>query len=697
MIRVVLEIALYIWSNSTQMCQVLLPYNYAITVLATLGDMGICLKLYLVMNVKDPATTKIVLKSFVLSSYGATLASLCALLFAHQYSYNQESNLLCLFTGVWRWVLGSCFALTLAANLIVFSLTIVNSFKFLPESPKQRAIVMATRLVIVSMIKWSVALFVTIDHNLNLNDFTAVTLDILVLQRGTLDALVYFWNMRTAERARDNVAFDYFLSVPELPPANLSITKVDWDNREQIGSGTYGDVYRCTHGKMGEHVAVKVVGMISELLPSAQEELKMEAYVMTRMQHPNIVTVHGVQEDPVEGRFAMIMEYCAGGSLETLLYRSKQTLSYGRLLQLAADAAAGMRYLHRHKIVHRDLKPANLLLTAVDRPSDPRQMYAGSLGVLKITDFGTSRLIKDMAVNNQRYESFMTTTSQGERSSRSNNGSAADLLGLDWSHPLLGEHRSGLSNRLSTDSGGPGARTRQGGSARGGFSGGSGVGERGKRWSIATSDLQTGLAGTPVYIAPEILRLNMANDGGSVPKSAYAPSSDVYAFGIVLWEMYTRRAPYSDEEDLAAGGAGGGGGVFEAIINGHRPAIPDDMPTEYKCILEECWHPNPKRRPWFCDLSPRLQTMATEVATIEQAGEERAARDERRRAIESQDADHGGSPSTGTYSTRTPSSPGLSLHEASRPTASTNLEGRGSSHITTLGSSRVTVLTDLDK
>lgn len=66
----------------------------------------------------------------------------------------------------------------------------------------------------------------------------------------------------------------------------------------------------------------------------------------------------------------------------------KASLSYGRLLQLAADAAAGMRYLHRHKIVHRDLKPANLLLTAVDRPADPRQMYAGAFGDLKITDFG---------------------------------------------------------------------------------------------------------------------------------------------------------------------------------------------------------------------------------------------------------------------------------------------------------------------
>lgn len=130
----------------------------------------------------------------------------------------------------------------------------------------------------------------------------------LVLQRGTLDAIVYFWNMRTAERAHDNMAFDYFSSVPELPPPNLSLSKGDWDNREQIGSGTYGDVYRCAHGKSGEYVAVKVVGMIAELLPSAQEELKMEAYVMTRMEHPNIVTVHGVQQDPVEGRFAMVME-----------------------------------------------------------------------------------------------------------------------------------------------------------------------------------------------------------------------------------------------------------------------------------------------------------------------------------------------------------------------------------------------------
>ena len=54
------------------------------------------------------------------------------------------------------------------------------------------------------MLKWSIALFVTIDHNLNLNAVTDVILDILVLQRGTLDALVYFWNTRTAEQARDH-------------------------------------------------------------------------------------------------------------------------------------------------------------------------------------------------------------------------------------------------------------------------------------------------------------------------------------------------------------------------------------------------------------------------------------------------------------------------------------------------------------
>eukprot|EP00618_Florenciella_parvula_P006392 CAMPEP_0119502718 /NCGR_PEP_ID=MMETSP1344-20130328/24101_1 /TAXON_ID=236787 /ORGANISM="Florenciella parvula, Strain CCMP2471" /LENGTH=114 /DNA_ID=CAMNT_0007538949 /DNA_START=115 /DNA_END=456 /DNA_ORIENTATION=+ len=114
---------------------------------------------------------------------------------------------------------------------------------------------MATRLVIVSMIKWSVALFITIDHNLNLNAWTAAVLDMLVLQRGTLDAIVYFWNMRTAEQAHDNVAIDYFSSVPELPPPNISLSKADWDNREQIGSGTYGDVYRCAHGKLGEQVA----------------------------------------------------------------------------------------------------------------------------------------------------------------------------------------------------------------------------------------------------------------------------------------------------------------------------------------------------------------------------------------------------------------------------------------------------------
>ena len=133
-----------------------------------------------------------------------------------------------------------------------------------------------------------------------------------------------------------------------------------------------------------------------------------------------------------------------------------------------------------------------------------------------------------------RYDSFLSNTSKA--SSRSENGSAADLLGervvfnderldaplmrpTERSEKLSSVRLSGSSHR------GIGSRGVGGGGSGvvgGGFGVGAGVGTgggggaggawKGTRWSFAASDLQTGLAGTPVYIAPEILRLSKANE-----------------------------------------------------------------------------------------------------------------------------------------------------------------------------------------
>ncbi|KAG0992913.1 hypothetical protein G6F27_014158 [Rhizopus arrhizus] len=72
-------------------------------------------------------------------------------------------------------------------------------------------------------------------------------------------------------------------------------------------------------------------------------------------------------------------------------------------------------------------------------------------------------------------------------------------------------------------------------------------------------------------------------------------SSDIYALGIVLWEISSHgQPPYADIQNDVA--------LSLKILKGHREKIPDDTPLDYKQKIEQCWHANPARRPDAKDL-----------------------------------------------------------------------------------------------
>jgi len=90
--------------------------------------------------------------------------------------------------------------------------------------------------------------------------------------------------------------------------------------------------------------------------------------------HPNVVHLLGASLDGPQP--VIILEFCAGGSLERLLFESNANFSEVYKMQLVRGIAAGMLHLHKHNIVHRDLAARNILLTASGHP--------------KISDFGMS-------------------------------------------------------------------------------------------------------------------------------------------------------------------------------------------------------------------------------------------------------------------------------------------------------------------
>jgi hypothetical protein len=150
---------------------------------------------------------------------------------------------------------------------------------------------------------------------------------------------------------------------------------------EEIGRGAMGAVYLGRDPKINRPVAIKAIDLSTEFDPDELEEASQrflrEAETAGRLNHPNIVTIFDVGES---GGLAYIaMEFLRGKHLNE--HSSPDALlPVPLVLELVARAGDALHYAHKQNIVHRDIKPANI-------------MYDAASDGLKITDFGTARLI----------------------------------------------------------------------------------------------------------------------------------------------------------------------------------------------------------------------------------------------------------------------------------------------------------------
>ena len=144
----------------------------------------------------------------------------------------------------------------------------------------------------------------------------------------------------------------------------------------QLGKGAMGLVFMAHDPVLDRKVAIKQ--MTAEIADN--EELRQRFYVearaAARLNHPNIITIHELQESG--GEIFMIMELLEGKSLASLIEARPVPLSLEATLDVMSQVCDGLDYAHQRAIVHRDIKPANLFLT----PS----------GTVKVLDFGIARL-----------------------------------------------------------------------------------------------------------------------------------------------------------------------------------------------------------------------------------------------------------------------------------------------------------------
>jgi serine/threonine-protein kinase len=156
-----------------------------------------------------------------------------------------------------------------------------------------------------------------------------------------------------------------------------------------VATGGMGRIYRGEQVPLGRAVAVKVLHSkytSSREDPAFQKRFFLEASILSKLQHPNIVTVfdYGRIEGLEEESYFMAMEFLVGETLHRRL-RALGALPPPEAIGLVRQIARGLREAHRQGVVHRDLKPSNIMLVPENDGTE----------IVKILDFGLVKVLAD--------------------------------------------------------------------------------------------------------------------------------------------------------------------------------------------------------------------------------------------------------------------------------------------------------------
>jgi TolB-like protein len=236
----------------------------------------------------------------------------------------------------------------------------------------------------------------------------------------------------------------------------------------KLGGGGMGQVYEAEDLKLGRHVALKFIPENLAGDPKSLERFTREAQAASQLNHPNICTIHGIEDN--NGHPFIVMEKLEGESLKQHIGGHPMELE--KLLDVGVQVADALVASHAKGIVHRDIKPANIFLT----PS----------GQVKVLDFGLAKQV----------------------------------------HGLVEEDGAAADQSLT---------------------------------AIGV------IPGTAVYMSPEQARSETVD-----------ARSDLFSFGVVLYEMATGKKPFSGKNSLA---------TLDAVLHA-KPAPPCDLNPNIPIELE---------------------------------------------------------------------------------------------------------------
>jgi formylglycine-generating enzyme required for sulfatase activity/predicted Ser/Thr protein kinase len=240
---------------------------------------------------------------------------------------------------------------------------------------------------------------------------------------------------------------------------------------DKLGEGGMGVVYLAEDTKLKRQVAIKFLPKHISANTVERKRFEIEAQAAAALNHPNIATIHAIEETQAE--IFLVMEYIEGRELKEFIRDRDSSLPVEEVINIATQIAKGLQTAHEKGIIHRDIKSANIMVN--------------KKGQAKIMDFGLAKVGKGIQ----------------------------------------------LTKEQST-------------------------------------------LGTAPYMSPEQIR------GDEVDQR-----SDIWSFGVVLYEMLTGKMPFKGDYEQA---------VTYAIINEDPGQMEKNVPEELREIISHALEKDPEKR-----------------------------------------------------------------------------------------------------